>query len=319
MTTSPLERIIDTLRARSAFLLVTHFDPDGDGIGAALGLWHALRQRGKTAQVWLPGGVPSKYRFLPGAGEVLTESGALPVAIAVDCDGSRRLGAAAEVVKQAEILIDIDHHVGHGAFGDITWADESAPAAGYQVYALLKALGDRFTPEIATCLYCAVGTDSGFFRYANTSPALLRMAAEMVECGADPKAIAEATLDRHEVGVARLAGRALAGLTPQLEGRAALAVLTAQDLRECGTDQTEGVVDYLRTVAGVDLLVLLREQEKGWRVSLRSLAGVDVSRVAKALGGGGHAAAAGCTLHGTHEEAWDRLEAELRQALADGG
>jgi phosphoesterase RecJ-like protein len=318
MNDSPLQRICDVIESRSEFLLVTHFEPDGDGIGSCLALSHLLRGRGKSAVAWVPQGVPAKYRFLPGAGEVLTECGPREVAVAVDCDGARRLGAAAETVHQAQIVIDIDHHAGHNAFGHIAWVDSRAPAAGFQVYELLKALGDVCTPEIATCLYCAVGTDSGYFRYANTSPRLLRAAAEMVECGADPKAIADATLQRYPPEVVRLAGRALAGLTVRLDGRAAVSVLTLDDFREAGTNETEGLIDHLRTVSRVDLLILMRASEEGWRVSLRSLAGVDVSRVAKALGGGGHAAAAGCTLQGSLDEAWATLEAALGAAMHDG-
>jgi phosphoesterase RecJ-like protein len=318
MNDSPLQRICDVIESRSEFLLVTHFEPDGDGVGSCLALWHLLRERGKSAVAWLPQGVPAKYRFLPGAEEVLTECGSREVAICLDCDGARRLGVAAETVHQAQIVIDIDHHAGHDVFGHIAWVDATAPAAGYQVYELLKALGDGCRPEIATCLYCAVGTDSGYFRYANTSPELLRAAAEMVECGADPKAIAEATLQRYPPEFVRLAGRALAGLSVRLNGRAAVSVLTLDDFRKAGTDETEGLIDYLRTVSQVDLLVLMRASQEGWRVSLRSLAGLDVSRVAKALGGGGHAAAAGCTLHGSLDEAWATLEGALGGVLDDG-
>jgi len=318
MSSSPLERICAAIEARAAFLLVTHFEPDGDGIGACLALWHALRARGKTATVWVPAGVPAKYAFLPGAEEVVREAAPQEVAIALDCDGARRLGATADTVNAAEIVIDIDHHAGYNPFGHLAWLDASTPAAGYQVYELLKALDSSFTPEIATCLYCAVGTDSGYFRYANTSPRLLRMAAEMVECGADPKAIAEATLDRHPLPVARLAGRALSSLGLRLDGRVAFAALTAEDFADAGTEQTEGVIDYMRTLAGVDLLVLMREAKEGWRTSLRSLGTVDVSRVAKSLGGGGHAAAAGCTLHGSLDAAWAALEAALAEALSGG-
>jgi len=319
MSSSPVDQICGVIDSRSAFLLVTHFEPDGDGIGACLALWHALRARGKTATVWIPSGVPAKYAFLPGAHEVVREAGPHEVAIALDCDGARRLGATADTVNAAEVVIDIDHHAGHSPFGHIAWLDHSMPAAGYQVSELLKALGAPLTREIATCLYCAVGTDSGYFRYANTSPQLLRMAAELVEYGADPKAIAEATLDRHSLSTVHLAGRALASLSLRLGGRVALAVLTAADLAEAGAEQTEGVIDYLRTVADVDLLVLMREAKEGWRTSMRSLGSVDVSRVAKALGGGGHPAAAGCTLHGTRDEARAALETALAPALSEGG
>lgn len=306
-----IRRICKAIEAHPSFLLVTHFDPDGDGIGSALALWHLLRARKKAAHVWLPKGVPSKYAFLPGADQVVTESGAQPVAIALDCDGPRRLGAAADLVNQCPLVIDIDHHADHTAFGHITWAEPSAPAVGYQVYFLARALGESFTPEIATCLYCAVGTDSGYFRYANTTPGLLRMAAEMIERGADPKAIAEATLDRHEPALVRLAGRAMSSLDIRLDGRAAVAIISDGDFKAAGTKQTEGIIDYLRSVAGAELLVLMRESPEGWRVSLRSLGDLDVGKVARSLGGGGHPPAAGCTLHGDPAAVWAQLEAAL--------
>jgi len=318
MSSSPLDDICAVLRSRSAFLLVTHFEPDGDGLGSCLALSHALSALGKSVTTWVPSGVPAKYGFLPGAAGVVTETGPREVAIALDCDGPRRLGAVAETVNRAEVVIDIDHHAGHNPFGHLAWLDPTAPAAGYQTYRLIQCLQVPFTPEVATCLYTAVGTDSGYFRYANTSPELLRMAAEMVASGADPKAIAEATLDRYPLALVRLAGRALADLTLELNGRAVLATLTGEDYVAAGTEQTEGIVDYLRTVAEVDVLILMRESKEGWRTSLRSLRGVDVSAVAKALGGGGHAPAAGCTLHGARDEAWARLEAALAAALETG-
>jgi phosphoesterase RecJ-like protein len=307
-----IRRISRAIEAHPSFLLVTHFDPDGDGIGSALALWHLLRARGKAARVWLPKGVPSKYAFLPGADHVLTEGSPQPVAIALDCDGPRRLGGAGDLVNQCPLVIDIDHHADHTAFGHITWAEPAAPAVGYQVYLLARALGGEFTPAIATCLYCAVGTDSGYFRYTNTTPGLLRMAAEMIERGADPKVIAEATLDRYGPAVVRLAGRAMSSLTMRLDGRAAVAVITDDDFKAAGTNQTEGIIDYLRSVAGAELLVLIRQSSEGWRVSLRSLDGLDVGKVARSLGGGGHAPAAGCTLHGDVEAAWAELEAALK-------
>jgi phosphoesterase RecJ-like protein len=314
-----IRRIRSAIAQHSSFLLVTHFDPDGDGIGSALALWHLLRSRGKTSRVWLPKGVPTKYAFLPGANEVVTEGEPAPVAIAVDCDGPRRLGATADTVNECPLVIDIDHHAEHTAFGHISWADPAAAAVGYQVYLLVRALGAAFSPEMATCLYCAVGTDSGYFRYANTTPDLLRMAAEMIACGADPRAIAEKTLDRHDPAVARLAGRALASLTMRLAGRAAVAIIDNEDYGAAGTKETEGVIDYLRSVAGAELLVLMRESPEGWRVSMRSLADLDVGKVARSLGGGGHAPAAGCTLTGDAETAWAALEAALVAARQSEG
>jgi len=315
----PITRSIrDTLSGRSSFLLVTHVEPDGDGIGACLALAHVLRGMGKVACVWLPQGVPDKYRFLPGAEEVVRESAPEPVALVLDCDGESRLGEALATVKQAEIIINIDHHPGTKPFGHLDWLDPSSPAVGYQVHQLIRALEQPITLEVATCLYTAIGTDSGFFRYSNTTPGLLRVAAELVEAGADPRAIAEATLDRYDLPVVRLAGRALASATLRLDGSAAVVTLVDDDYAWAGTRQTEGVIDFLRSVAGVDLLVLMREDADGWRVSLRSLGTTDVGAAARRLGGGGHRLAAGCTLRGDADAVWATLEAALREVGGAG-
>jgi len=309
-----IDTLCDIIRAGSSFLLVTHVEPDGDGIGAALALAHALRQLRKSARVWLPKGVPDKYRFLPGTDEVVLEGGPEPTVLVLDCDNAERLGEALPTVRQCERVVNIDHHAATEPFGDVNWLDPASPAAGFQVLQLIRALGAPITREIAVCLYCAVGTDSGFFRYSNTTPELLRAAAELIEAGADPKAIAEATLDRYPPAMVRLAGCALASLTVRLDGSAAVTVLTNEDYGRAGTRQTEGIIDFLRTVAGVDLLVLMREDAEGWRVSLRSLGAVDVGAAVRKLGGGGHAAAAGCTLQGDVGAVWSVLEGVLREA-----
>lgn len=319
MPNSVVECICSVIRARATFVLVTHREPDGDGIGSALALWHALRDMGKGAIVYIPEELPAKFKFLPGADEVAARTASAEVLIALDCDDEERLGCAVQLVHQAEVVIDIDHHAGHRRFGHISWCDVNAPAVGFQVFQLLKVLGVQFSPAIATCLYCAVGTDSGYFRYANTSAELLRVAAELVEFGADPKAIAEATLDRFAPEVVRLAGRALANLRIRLGGRVALAVLTREDYEQAGTEQTEGIIDYLRSVAGVEVLVLMRQVHNGWRVSLRSLGNADVGQVGRELGGGGHAPASGCTLQGSLNEAWDTLASQLEVALGRSG
>ncbi len=316
-----MRSICKTLAARSSFLLVTHVEPDGDGIGAGLALAHVLQGMKKSARVWLPQGVPGKYLFLPGAEAVVSDSAPEPVALVLDCDGEARLGDALATVRQAEVIINIDHHQGTEPFGHLNWLDPSSPAVGYQAYQLARALEQPITPEVATCLYTAVGTDSGFFRYSNTTPALLRVAAELVEAGADPKAIAEASLDRYDPAILRLAGRALASLTLRLDHSAAVAVLTAEDFTWAGIRQTEGVIDFLRSAAGVDLLVLMREDADGWRISLRSLGTMDVGAAARRLGGGGHRLAAGCTLQGNVDTVWATLEAALRTVTtaASGG
>jgi len=307
------------LRGASTILLLTHESPDGDGLGSMLGLSLALRAVGKTVVCVVPQGCPDKYDFLPGAGDIDSEvpDEAFDVAVALDCDGEERLGEALSAFRAAGRTVSVDHHQSEARFGDVNWCDGSQAAAGLMVSALVPALDADLTPDIATCLYCAIATDTGFFRFQNTSPKALAVAAELVSGGADPSEIARQASDQMPVAKARLLGRTLSSIETRRDGRIVIAALTVDDFSATGAlpQHTDGIIDDLKRIAGAEVIVLLREQVPSeWRVSLRSL-DTDVAAVCRKHGGGGHRLAAGCELHGTADDVTEAIVGDVAAAL----
>ena len=266
--------------------------------------------------------LPPGYDFLPGADRLGTSlPHPLPdLGIVVDCDGSARLGPLEPVFLGLPELIDIDHHATRQTFGTLHWVDPRAAAAGELIARLLRALRVRPTPQIATNIYTAILTDTGRFSYSNTSPAALRTAARMVAAGASPVAVYRGRYESKSLPALHLLGRALCSLTVSPDGMVAWAVLDREAFAAAGAgaNDTESIIDVLRTVRGGELALLFSEQADGSvRASLRSRGKVNVARLARAFGGGGHPRAAGCTLPGPLDQAVTRLLAAARQALAD--
>jgi len=318
-----LAAIARALDEHHTFLLATHEHPDGDGVGSLLALQLGLTAQGKQSLPALPEPLPERYGFLPGAD--LVRVGPLPgggapaeVAVVLDCDGPSRLAGLRPAVEACSLVINLDHHTNEQPFGDRQLVDPAAAAVGELVYELFVAAGWEIDAPIATCLYCALGTDTGFFRFGNTSAAALRVAAALVEAGADAREIAERAATRRSLPAARLLGRALASLQTAAGGLLVAAVLTREDFVAAGAtpQDTEGVIDQLKVVGDCRVAVLMREQGPGeWRVSLRSEAGGDMAGVARRFGGGGHRAAAGCTMQGSRDEVHTALVDALRLAV----
>lgn len=315
----PMVRAAEALRAGSRVLLACHVNPDGDTMGSALALGLALRRAGKDVTLVSPDEVPLPYRFLPGSDGFLNAvpEGDHDVSVALDCDGLNRLGPAAPGVRRAACVIEVDHHTGNDRFGDIVVVDPTAAATGEIIFALLRLLALPILPDVATNLYVALLTDTGSFRFANTTARSLRIAAELVDCGADPFRIADHVYETRSYPATLLLGRALASIGLSQDGRIAWGRLTARDFEEVGaTDaETEGIVNHLRAIAGVRVAVLFREVNGKVRVSLRSREPVDVAAVARVFGGGGHRVAAGCTLPTPLAQAERRVLDEVRKAL----
>jgi bifunctional oligoribonuclease and PAP phosphatase NrnA len=303
----PPPELTALLRERASFVLATHIGPDGDAMGSSLALYHALVAQGKTVQLVAPTGIAEHYRWLPGAEQFGREvSGSPEVAVIVDCDTPERLGNLREALLQLPTVADIDHHAGDILFGQVDYTDSTAAATVQLIFRLLQELQWPITPEIATCLYTGLGTDTGFFRFQNTSVEAFTDAAELVRLGAAPSQVAEAVGDTFALNRMRLRGRALASVQMDETGRIAYSILSPTDYRETGTSagDTERIIDDLKQVAGQQAAVLFKSpvREDKWQVSLRS-AVVDVAVVAMQFGGGGHARAAGCDVNAPLPEA----------------
>jgi len=314
--------IIRTLEQRTSFAIACHENPDGDAIGSVLALSLALMQMDKQVQALCPDPVPQRYRFLPHWELVSTAAPARPpeVGIALDCDGSGRLRTMESVICGADVVVDIDHHVSEHVFGDLVLVDPDAPATCEIILNLLHDLPVRLTESIATCLFCGLGTDTGFFRFQNTSARAFKAAAVLVEAGAVPSVIAQQAYVSKSPSALALLGRALAGIRCLADGTIAVATLSRRDFEETGAapEETEGIIDHLKACEGVRVAMLLSEQmsSDGVRCSLRATDETDVGAIAESHGGGGHRAAAGCTLPAlTLTQAESILVPEILKAL----
>jgi phosphoesterase RecJ-like protein len=305
-TTVPTDRaaVVDALRRHERFLVTTHENPDGDALGSLLAMKLALQQLGKDVVMYLANGapLPSEYRFmeLDELRRQLPADAADRVLVAVDCANESRLGPDPEILMSAQIVLDVAHHHDNTRFGDVNLVVADASSTGEVLRDLFTDLGVELTPEIAEALYIALVTDTGRFQYANTTPKALRLAAELVEAGADVHRIFQGVYESVQFAKLKLLARALERAKIYEGGRVVVSFLKRTDFTEVGAAEpySEGIIDYLRAVEGAEMAVLIREPPRvdgpTHRVSLRSSVDeLDVSPIARLFGGGGHRQAAG--------------------------
>ncbi len=299
--------------------LACHVGPDGDALGSMLGLALATTNQGKkaVASFGSPFVVPGTLRFLPGQ-ELLVPTGDFPdepeLMVVLDVGSAERLGELAASATKAGTVIVLDHHVTNQGFGDIKVIDGEVAATGEIVYHLLHELGWPLTPDIAQCLLTAVITDTGRFQYSNTSPATMRVAADLVEAGAQPAVISRHVYEEAPFGYLVASGGVLARASLHVDASAVSAILTQDDLDKAGIDwgSTENLIDTLRLAEEADVAVLVKAHDDGRiRVSLRSRGDTDVGSLAVASGGGGHRLAAGFTTSGDPDEVIAKVVSSL--------
>ena len=303
-TEETLQRIVDAIRAHDRFLLTTHENPDGDALGSLLAAKLAFDQLGKDAVMYLFGTVPlpAEYDFMD-LGELRRE---LPadagdrVVIALDCANERRMGPDHAFLERAPLVIDIDHHHDNTCFGGLNLVVGEASSTGEILRDLFAELDVELIPEIAEALYIAIVTDTGRFQYRNTTPKTLRLAAELVEAGADVHRVFQDVYENVAFAKLKLLARALERAEVYEGGCLIVATLLKRDFDDAGAEEpfSEGIIDHLRAVEGADMVALIREPptQNGptWRVSLRSTGeDLDVSAIARKSAGGGHRQAAG--------------------------
>jgi bifunctional oligoribonuclease and PAP phosphatase NrnA len=319
--TEELRPVADAIRAHDRFLLTTHENPDGDSLGSILAMKLALEQLGKEVVMFLQGKtpLPKEYEFMD-----LHElrRGAPPgrdgrVVIALDCANASRMGPDPTLIERAELVVDIDHHHDNSRFGQLNAIVPTASSTGEILYDLFRELGVEITPEIAEALYIALVTDTGRFQYANTTPRTLRVAAELVEAGADVHHIFQFVYENIAFVKLKLVARALANAKVYEGGRIIVSHLERKDFETAGAEEpfSEGIIDYLRAVEGAEVAALIREppSQNGptRRVSLRTNdEGIDVSAIARKGGGGGHKQAAGFSSEASVDEITEFIRRE---------
>jgi bifunctional oligoribonuclease and PAP phosphatase NrnA len=319
------EDLLRRIRQGNRFLLTSHVSPDGDAIGSELGLARILRLLGKGAVVWNRDETPSLYRALPGSDRI--HAGAEPPAgfperfdsvIVLECPSLDRTGLDEALTAAALPMINIDHHLGNQHYGAVNWVDSAAPAVGELVYRLAQTLKVALEPEVASALYLTLVTDTGGFRYSNATPAAFEAAAALVRDGAHPEQVAQWLYESQPLPYVRLMGEMLQTLQMHHAGRIATARLTTDMFERAGAapSDSEGLIDVPRSIAGVEAVALIRQREDGsHKISLRSRGEVDVEKIARHHGGGGHRNAAGFTMPGDGEEVRREVASELGAAL----
>jgi bifunctional oligoribonuclease and PAP phosphatase NrnA len=327
---SEREQTLSALRAADKFVVVTHENPDGDALGSLIATQEILQTLGKDALMFIDEfefPLPQEYRFFPLQGHVSSPPADLDerTLVFLDCGNIERNPAAEAVHRPGAEILNIDHHHDNTQFGTVNLVDPHSSCTAEIVWDLMHGLGVEPSQTVAEALYVGLITDTGRFMYENTGPRAHVMAAELIEAGVDVHEIYRRVYEGVPFGKLALLARGLANVQRFDDGRLTLTSLGAEDFMESGAEESysEGVIDHLRAVEGTLVAALVRERlcpnesPTQRKVSLRSSDGrVDVSRIAREVGGGGHRQAAGFTTEMPSEQIVDFLREAVAEQLA---
>lgn len=308
--------VAEAIRSRRTFLITSHARPDGDSIGSQLAMAYALDALGKQVRLVNADAAPSAYEGFAGMDriEILPKvEGDYDALIVMECGDLTRPGVEG---LEGRFTINIDHHIGNTAYGDVHWFDEKAAACTEMVYSVIETLGVRLTREMALHVYLGVLTDTGSFRHGSMSARTFEIARACVEAGVDPAATARQVFDSNSIGKLRLIGSMLDAMQLEAGGRVAVLRMSDALLEATGAtmDDTEGLINMPLTAEHVQAVILIKTADGG-RVSLRSKGAIDVRSVAVKHGGGGHKNAAGLTLEEATPEAERQVIEEVVAAV----
>ena len=318
MRGTALDALAELTRARS-LVLTTHVNPDGDALGSMLALFLYLKGKNAQVQMWLDDNLPGMYAFLPALEHISrppTTHAQGDLIVVLDAGEASRTGSSCKNFRGR--ILNIDHHLSNGNFADVTYIDEGASATGLLIQRMLEEAGAKITPAMATCLYTAIATDCGFFRYANTDSETLHAAARLVHYGAEPNIISEQIQTMPLSRITALS-RVLDTLEVSDCGRVA-SIEAPPNVAAADVEDTEGFIDYPRNIVGVEVAIMYKPlpEKEAVKISFRSRR-LNVSDLSRSMGGGGHARAAGCTLKGSMEEVKEKVLPRVVEALREAG
>lgn len=318
---SPVAAIAAKILEGNNFLITGHRNPDGDALGSALALRFMIEALGKTGRIVVRDGWAPSLRHLPGMDEVvLTDTlpggypGEFDALFTMECPDKERCGY--EILPGP--VVNIDHHLGNTMYGELNWVDLEAPSVGEMLLQLADELGVAIDERMATAIYVSLASDTGFFRYTNTTLRAFDAAKRLVESGANAGEISLWLNESQDPAALRLLGLCLTTLEMYADGKISVMRLTKEMLEKAGatSEHSDGISSYGRVIDGVLVAAFLKETDDGkTRVSLRAKPGVDVMQVAASFGGGGHKAAAGCRIDAPIDQAQAILLQKLEVAL----
>ena len=314
-----VKTVAQALRAASKVLVATHVNPDGDGLGCEAALVRGLRAAGKQAYIVNQDKAAPRYDILRLEELAAPEGeGGWDLAVTLDAPVLHRIGTSADKVMACPKVVKIDHHVSDDTFGHVNWIDSKAAATGEMMVELFEEMGWKPDADMATGMYYAIVHDTGCFRYSNTTDKTLRYAASLKAAGANSFEITTAMFDTRPLGAIKLAGEVLGKIRMLADGRGVLGTVSLEQLKACGAtkDDTEDLVESMRSIEGVEVSAFLREDAPGQvKASFRSKRDTNVREVAEVFDGGGHDKAAGATLRMPLDEAAEKVAAEVEKKL----
>ncbi len=317
-------RVIAALRNHKHFLITTHVNMEGDALGALLSMGRLVRRLGKKVTLMVDDALPYEYRFMPGLAQIkrYTPAARAPFdcAILVDCSDLGRCGNVAALARGAGTLVNIDHHITNDRFGTVNWVDPDASSASEMVYGLYRAMKIPLDRQAALQVYTGIFTDTGSFRYANTTPRVHRIAADLMRFGFDVAQLYRYVYEEVPYADMRLLSALTATMRRDPSGKLVWITVPAQLLRKASDsfDISEHLLQAARSIRGAQVAVLFKENLGGThdvRVNFRAKGTVDVARVARACGGGGPRDASGCTMRGSLASVVARVLALVRRQL----
>lgn len=298
-----IKGIIELIEKSKSIALIYHINADGDAIGSALALQLAFSSLGKIIDVFGEEEVSSSYKFLPGSEKIIVGADTTQtydLAIALDLGELKRLGARAKIYNAAKNKANIDHHIHNTLESDAKFVVENAAASGELVYKIIKQAGRQITKEIATCLFVAISTDSGSFKFSNTSSETHRIAAELIDCGVDSGEVSNLVYNNVPFERQKLLGEVLTLMELHLDGKAAFLEISYELIQKYAIkmEELDNIANYGTSICGVELAILFKEVEPNQiKMSLRSKEYFHCSDFARNFDGGGHARAAGGSLN----------------------
>lgn len=316
MKNNAISLIVDELKMAKTILLFPHVNMDGDTLGSAVALCKAMRKMDKECYILIEDDIPGNLRFLDN-GYCTRDMNILPkqdLSICIDCGDANRFALRKEKFNQGKKSICIDHHLTTVKYCDISLVDSAAAATAQLIYQIILDLGAELDQEMGEAIFAAITTDTGNFQYTNTTKETHEIVGALYDAGIDSNKVSVYLYENVRLERLLIQNKALATLTTLHDGKVAMAYVTQDMLKDTGAsmDETEGVVELLRSISGVEIATFLKEVEpEKIKISMRAKGDANVSGMAEKIGGGGHAKAAGCTINKNLTDAFDEIKEEL--------
>lgn len=303
-----IEEIVNSIHCANKICITNHTSMDGDALGSALGLYNILKKMDKNVYVRIKENVPSYLNFLPGCKEISVSEDIISedtdCVIVLDCGNVERINAVININSKHYTLINMDHHISNDMYGDLNYVDTYASAVGEIIYDLMKPLNVKLCKDVAECLYVSILTDTGAFKYSNTSNKTHSIAGELIATGINFTEIHEKIFDNKSFNKIKFFGKVIDTIELFANNQACTMEVREKDVKELSLvgEDTGDVIAFGTKIDSVEVTALLKEKDGLTKVSLRSKKEVDVRKIAEQFGGGGHVRAAGFASNNSIEQ-----------------